>query len=455
MQMQLPPPQGAAPTAKGDKWGAGGYIRFGLISVAILVGGLGTWSATAKLAGAVVAMGSLRVTAQQQVIQHPDGGVVGAILVEEGAMVEGGQVLVKLDGTSLQAELAALEGQLFELIARRGRLMAEQAEADEIVFDAELLEAAENDPEVKVLVDGQRALFRARRQTMDRELDVMEERQQQITEQITGTEAELAALQEQVGLIEDELVDLISLEERGLTTTERVVSRKRERARLAGQYGQMLAQNARLKGQISELEIEQLRMMDTRREEAITELREIGFRELELRQNRIQLREQLDRLEIRAPRAGVIYDKRVFAIKSVIRPADPIMFVVPTDTGLVIEVRVEPIDVDDVFLGQEAAVRFTALNARTTPELTGFVKKISADAFTDEATGAQFYKVEVELAPGEMAKFDEVEEELGEEIELVAGMPVEAHIRTGEQTPFTYMVKPMMDYIDRSLKEND
>lgn len=443
VQLQLGGPTESAPAP--DKWAARGHVRFGLFALLILVGGLGTWGAFAELAGAVVASGSLRVTAQQQVVQHPDGGVVGEILVREGDRVEGGSVLIRLDGTSLRAELAALEGQIFELMARRGRLTAEQTDADAITFDKELLEAAERDPDVHALVEGQRALYEARKRTMEREIEVLGERQSQIGEQITGTEAELDALKAQIALIEAELADLEGLADKGLTTTERVVSRKREKARLAGQLGQMLAQNARLKGQISELEIEQLRMLDARREEAIGELREIGFRELEFKQNRIQLRERLDRLDIRAPRGGIVYDLRIHALKAVVRPAEPVMFVVPTDTGLIVEARVEPIDIDNVYPGQETALRFSALNARTTPELWGNVTNISADAFSDEATGMQFYKVDVELKDGELAK-------LGEQ-ELVAGMPVETHIQTAMRTPIEYLTQPIVDYINRSMKE--
>ncbi|MEO0623058.1 MAG: HlyD family type I secretion periplasmic adaptor subunit [Pseudomonadota bacterium] len=444
-QLQLPGPGGAAPQKQPEQWSARGYIRFGLFSVFLLVGGLGTWGATAKLAGAVVASGTLRVTAQQQVVQHPDGGVVGAIHVKDGDVVEGGAVLVTLDGTSLTAELAALEGQLFELMARRGRLMAEQAEADRILFDEELLAVAEIDPEVRVLVDGQQSLFTARIQTMQREMSVMGERQGQISEQITGTEAELEALQQQLDLIEEELVAALDLLAKGLIQKSRVLSLQREAARLKGEVGQMIAQNAQLKGQISEIEIEQLRMMDTRREEAITQLREIGYRELELKQNRIQLKEQLDRLDIRAPRAGVIYDSQVHALKAVIRPADPLMYVVPTDTGMTIEARVDTIDIDSVYIGQDTALRFSAFNSRTTPELKGHVVKMSADSFTDEATGQQFYKVEVALEEGELEKL--------EGLELVAGMPVETHIQTEERTPLNYMVRPLTDYLGRALKE--
>jgi HlyD family secretion protein len=445
MTAQIQGPAVDPAIAAREKWSGRGFIRFGLFSVFLLVGGLGTWSATARLAGAVVANGQLRVTAQQQVVQHLDGGVVGEILVAEGDRVEGGETLIRLDGTSMRAELAALEGQLYELMARRGRLMAEQAELDKITFDKELVAAAEADPDVAILVDGQRALFEARRQTLTREISVMDERKAQIREQIEGAEAEIAALKRQSELIEEELVGMRKLFDGGLARKDRINSLEREAARLQGQSGQMTAQTAQLKGRISELEIEQLRMMDSRREEAIAELREIGFRELDLKQKRIQLREQLSRLDITAPRAGIVYDLRVHAIRSVIRPADAVMFIVPTDTGMVIEARVEPIDVDQVFIGQEAALRFSAFNSRTTPELVGKVTRISADAFTDENTGVQYYKVDVELKPGELDKL--------EGLELVAGMPVETHIQTGERTPLNYMVKPLTDYLSRAMKE--
>ena len=428
-----------------DKWSAKGFIIFGLICVLILAGGFGTWAATARLAGAVVASGQLRVTAQQQVVQHPDGGVVDEILVEEGDQVEGGQVLIRLDGQAKRSELAALEGQLFELLARRGRLLAEQSQRPDIVFDKELLEAAENNPEIERLVQGQRALFAARRATLSSQLGVMEERQSQLREQIEGVESELAALVDQRALIEEELKGQLRLQEQGLARADRVLSLKREKSRLSGQAGQLRAKKAQLKGQISETKIEMARMRDKRIEESVTQLREIGFRILDLREQRIRLKEELERLAIRAPRAGIVYDLKVHALKSVIRPADPVMFIVPVDTGMVVEVRVNPIDIDSVFLGQDATMRFSAFSSRTTPELKGTVVNKSADSFTDENTGERFFKVDVKPKEGELAKL--------EDKELVAGMPVEAFIQTGRRTPLNYIVKPMTDYINRAWRE--
>jgi membrane fusion protein, type I secretion system len=428
-----------------DGWSAGGYIRFGIFAVVLLAGGLGGWAATAKLKGAVISFGQLRVESQRQVVQHLDGGIVSEILVREGDMVAAGDVLIRLDGTALQSELAVLESQLFELMARRARLFAEQTEMPTLSFDSELLAVAATDPEVQKLVDGQLSLFEARRRTLAREVEVMQERQDQIREQITGSEAELQSLVRQDELIASELVGQRQLLEKGLAQASRVLSLEREAARLTGQRGQMVSQTAQLKGQISELEIDLLRQMAARREEAITNLRDLGFRELELKERRIALNERLSRLDVRAPLDGTVLDMSVFALKSVVRAAEPILYIVPSGSALVVDALIEPINIDSVGAGQDAVLRFSAFNSRTTPELMGTVFKISPDAVLDEQTRRSFYRAEVLLKDGELAKLE------GQE--LVAGMPVEVFIQTGERTPLNYLLKPILDYFNRAVRE--
>jgi HlyD family secretion protein len=428
-----------------DGWGAGGYIRFGILCVVLLAVGLGGWGATAKLKGAVISSGHLRVESQRQVVQHPDGGVVDEILVREGNLVAAGAVLIRLDGTALKSELAVMESQLYELMARRGRLVAEQTDQKSIIFDAELLAVAETNTEVRNLIDGQQALFDARRHTMEREIEVMRERQVQIDEQITGSVAESEALQRQSELIEQELVGQRTLLAKGLAQASRVLSLEREAARLGGQRGQMMAQTAQLKGQVSELEIELLRLGASRREEAITTLRDLGFRELELKERRIAQTEQLSRLDVRAPLAGIVLDMTVFALKSVVRAAEPILYIVPSDSALVVDAQVDPIHIDTVRVGQDAVLNFSAFNTRTTPQLFGAISKVSPDAFVDEATKRSFYRAEVLLKDGELAKL--------EGLELIAGMPVEVFIQTGERTPINYLLKPITDYFNRAMRE--
>lgn len=429
----------------GDGWSASGYIGFGFFCVIILGAGLGGWAATAKLQGAVIAPGQMQVESRRQVVQHPDGGVVGEILAREGDLVEAGDVLVRLDGTKLRSELVVVESQLYELMARRGRLAAEQADRDKVTFDPELVEVAEGDAGVRSLLDGQRALFEARRRTMAREIEVMRERQEQIREQIVGSEAEVASLGRQRELIAEELESQRELLRKGLAQASRVLALEREAARLDGQRGRLVAQTAQLRGEISEIEIELLRLRATRREEALAELRDLGFRELELAERRIALKEQLSRLDVRAPVGGVVLDMTVHALKAVVRPAEPILHIVPTDSALVIDAEVDPTHIDTVHAGQEAVLRFPAFNTRTTPVLYGTVSRVSPDAFVDEETRRSFYRAEVVLGEGEVAKLE------GQQ--LVAGMPVEVFIQTGERTPIEYLVKPITDYFNRAMRE--
>ncbi|MEM6489803.1 MAG: HlyD family type I secretion periplasmic adaptor subunit [Pseudomonadota bacterium] len=428
-----------------DGWAGRGFWLVGMISVLVLGGGFGGWAATATLAGAVVSQGQLRVESQRQVVQHAEGGIVGQILVTEGEQVEAGETLIRLDGTSVESELAALESQLFEIMARRGRLQAEQAGRDTILFDPELMAVAAEQPEVAALVDGQRSLFEARRRSVESELKVFDERQAQIEQQIQGVEAEIAALVRQKELAGDELADVQGLADKGLARRDRLMALEREAARLLGQEGQRIARKAELYGSISELEEEQLRVEASRREEAISELRELGFRELELRERRIQLQDRRARLDIRAPMTGYVYDMQVFALKAVIQGAEPVLYIVPSDSSLIVEARVEPANIDQVYEGQEAVLRLVAFNARTTPEIFGTVVNISADAFVQESTGQSFYKVDVSIRPEEFAKL--------EGKDLVAGMPVEVYLQTGERTPLAYLVKPMTDYVNRAWRE--
>jgi len=428
-----------------DGWSARGYIRLGLFCVILLGAGLGGWAATARLQGAVIASGQLQVESRRQVVQHPDGGVVEEILVREGDLVQAGDVLVRLDGTNLRSELAVLESKLYELMARRGRLVAEQTDRETIRFDPELIEVAKANPNVQALLDGQQALFAARLKTMGREIEVMRERQGQIREQITGSKAEIASLDRQRALIAEELDSQRGLLDKGLAQASRVLALEREAARLDGERGRLVAQTAKLKGEASQLEIEILRLRATRREEAITKLRDLGYRELELEERRLALKEQLSRLDVRAPVGGVVLDMSVHALQAVIRPAEPILHIVPTDSALVVNAEINPTHIDSVHRGQEAVLRFSAFSTRTTPVLYGTVSKVSPDAFADEETRRSFYRAEILLKEGEVAKLE------GQE--LVAGMPVEVFIQTGERTPIQYLLKPITDYLSRAMRE--
>ncbi|MFY0619778.1 HlyD family type I secretion periplasmic adaptor subunit [Shimia sp.] len=429
------------------RWTARAPMTLGIVSLLVFVFGFGAWAVGTEIAGAIVASGRVEVDRNRQVVQHIDGGIITEIAVDEGDQVTQGQLLLLLDDVDLLSELVVTEGQLWELMARRGRLEAERDSADDVIFDPELKSAARENKDVKGFTDGQVRLFEARRDTFDRNMDQMGKRVAQIVSQIQGVDAQSVALQRQLELIQDELQDQQRLLDKGLAQATRVLALQREEASLSGRVGELIANRAQAEGRITEIEIELLKLETTRREEAITTLRDLRYRELELAERRRQLHQKMERLAIRAPVSGVVYGLNVFTPNSVVRPADPLLFIVPQDRPLVAAVQVPTIHVDQVYPGQSVSLRFSAFDQRVTPELIGRVVHISADAFQDEQTGATFYKAEIELAEGEVEK-------LPSDVFLLPGMPVDAFLRTQDQSPLVYLTKPLTDYFVKAFRES-
>lgn len=442
MNRQSPEPA----TGRGDGLATRRYLVFGFLALLVLVGGFGTWALTASLSGAVIAPSVLEVEQNRQVVQHPDGGVVAEILVREGSKVEAGDVLIRLDPTLLLSDRKILQDQLYEIIAREARLAAERDGTAEIAFPPELVSAAAAEAAIAELVEGQRRLFETRRQGEAAEEKRLAERTRQIEAQIEGVREQHKALKLELGFIREELSNQQKLLAQGLAQTSRVLELQRQEVNALGRMGELIALEAQHQGRITETELEILNLKNQRREKAVSQLRDLSYRRNELTEKLNALDERLSRLEIRAPTGGVVYGLTVFAERAVIKPAEPLLFIVPQDRPLVIAAQVSPVHIDEVYPRQAVALRLEALSSRTTPEVYGHVVKVSADAFIDERRGQRYYRAEIELDPGELKR-------LPEGTELLPGMPVTAFIRTADRTPMEYLLKPFTDYFKRSLRD--
>lgn len=432
-----------------NKWEfpIGWQVFTGICGLIVLLGGFGVWSVTANISGAVVTSGQIEVAQNRQVVQHLDGGMVTAIQVKEGDFVNVGDTLIQLDPNAIRSKLLITEGQLFEIMARRGRFEAERDKADKITFDPALEERAIKDDSVRKQKEGQSSLFAARKQTVSEAISQLGEQAKQIEEQIQGIIAQQAALERQLELIGEELISQKTLLERGLAQTSRVLGLQREDARLSGQNGQLRSQKAQAEGRITELNLEILALDTQRREEAITSIQDLQYREAELAEQRRALTEQLSRMDITAPVSGIIYGLSVFAPKSVVTAAQPLLYIVPQDRPLVIGIRIPPTHVDEVFVGQAVVLRMSSLNQRQSPELKGHITTISADAFVNQASGTSYYKAEIVMEDGQLNL-------LPEDLTLLPGMPVDAFIKTTDHTPLTYLIKPLSDYFTKALRES-
>lgn len=423
------------------------YIIIGLIVVAILVGGVGRWFATAELAGAIISSGSIKVKNNRQIIQHPYGGVVEDIYVAEGDQVTEGKVLMRFEASELTTEMQIVSSQLAEVLARTARLQAERDGANAVAFPAMLGDLRTDNTDVDELIEGQQRLFESRATNMAARKTQVQKRIEQIINQIEGLTAQRTSVSEQFDLIGQELQNQEKLLAQGLAQATRVLGLQREKARLGGVRGQLQADTARAEGQITELELEILNLDSRLREEAITSLRDLQIRLLELSERRNQIKQRLDRLDVRAPLDGTVYDLNVFARKAVIRAADPLMYLIPQGQVLTVEVKVLPADIEQIFIGQKVDMKFSSFSRRTTPDLFGTVTTISADTFIDERSGVQFYLLEIAIQEGEIEK-------LPEGAVLIPGMPVDVFIETQSRTPLEYLLQPFQDYIDRAFRES-
>ena len=427
-------------------WSARSPVILGVLTILVLVGGFGVWATMTTLSGAIVASGRIEVELNRQIVQHPDGGVVSEINVVEGAQVAAGDVLIRLDGSLLQSERVIVVGQLYELTARRARLIAERDGLEALALPEALTVLAATDPEVADVIDGQTRLFFAKLETAAQTAEQLRRRIAQIQSQIDGVDAQSVAVQTQLALIASELASQQSLLDRGLAQATTVLALEREQARLSGITGELAASRAQAEGRITEIELQISLLTSGRVEDAENELRSIGPPLMELAERQRALDERIARLDVRAPVSGVVLGLAVTTPRAVIRPADPLLYLVPQDRPLVIAAQVPPIHIDQVHVGQSVELVFSSFSSRTTPHLRGKVMVISADAFSDQVSGASYYRAEIILDDGEVAKLN------GQA--LLPGMPVETFIQTEARTPLAYLLKPFTDYFTMAFRES-
>jgi HlyD family secretion protein len=421
----------------------------GLAVTVVLVGGVGGWAATAQLAGAVIAPGTIVVETNVKKVQHPTGGVVGEILVKEGSPVEAGQVVLRLDDTVTKATLGVVRSQLDELMARQARLVAEREDAETIVFPQELTDRR-GDTGVATAVSGEEKLFEARRSARTGQRSQLRERIAQTNEEIRGLSAQRAAKETENELIGKELVGVADLYQKNLVSISRYTQLQRDQTKLHGERGQLIADSARARGKISETELQIIQLDQDFRTDVLKDLRESQGKIAELKERVTAAEDQLKRVELRAPQAGIVHQLSVHTVGGVIGNAETIMQIVPRADDLVLEAKIAPSDVDQVALGAKVTVRIMASNQRTTPDVAGFVTRISADLNRDQQGNSgqpapAYYTIRISLPAEEVARL--------KDIRLIPGMPAEAFIQTHERTPLEFLLKPLHEQIARTFRE--
>lgn len=410
-----------------------------------LVGGVGAAAAYAEIGGAVLGSGTVIVQGRAKHVQHRDGGIVGEILVKEGQMVEAGQLLFRLDDTVAKASLGIIDTQLQQLQAQEARLLAEQAGGSvSLQFPSELMNAAE--VRSALVMKGQEELYLSRRATRDGMKAQLDEQVGQLRDKAAALEAQRSAVAENVELLKEQIEDADHLHKKGLMVDSQLIAIRRENASLLGSMASLAAEIAEARQAISQAKLQLAQVDEQFYESVLVELDQKQTEIAKLKDERIAAVDRLERLDIHAPIGGYLHQLEVHTIGGIISAGERLVSVIAADDELIVEAKIAPNDVDQVAPNQEARLRLTGLDRRTTPELYADVMDVSADLTTDQHSGMSYYVVRLRID-------DDDVEKVGAE-NLRPGMPVEVFVSTGTRSILSYLVKPITDQIQHAMRES-
>lgn len=419
-----------------------GQVILGFFTICFLIFGVGAWAATSSLSGAVIAQGLIVINKNVKKVQHRDGGIISQINVQNGDKVKAGDVLLKIDDTQLQSELGIIQSQLTELTARSARLSTEINGFKKINFPVEF--SKKSNHAAKVL-KAEKRLFEISNAHKERQKEQLGSQIEQLRQEISGIQSQRNSKKSQLKLIKKELIQIKILYRKKLTAINRVYALEREEKRLDGEYGGLVAQIARTNGKISEIKMQILSIDEGARLQAQKDLRSSEARIAELSEREFAAIDRLKRTNLIAPRSGIVHELEVHTIGGVITSAETVLVIVPIEEGVKIEAKIIPTDIDQVYVGRTAKLRFSAFSQQITPELDGKVVQVSADVSTDDVSSQPYYLVRIEIDKKSDIQIDQ--------LKLVPGMPVEIFISTGDRTALSYLTKPITDQLRRAFRE--
>lgn len=415
---------------------AAGIVRNGLLLIAGCLVAFGAWAYYAPLSGAIIAPGFVKVDLNRKVVQHQEGGIVRAIRVRDGDLVAEGEELLLLDDVRIDAQLDLLRTQLDAERAKAARLEAERTLAARPAFPKRL--------EKKEFIAREEALFRARREALDSQIEVLRRQIRETTEEAEALAQQIVAEEKALRLQKDELAANERLLEQGYVQKTRLLTLQRAVAEYEARHGERRAELSRARQRASELEFRILQMRNAYVQTATDELKESTARTFDLEERIRPSRDASQRQRITAPIAGEVVGLRVFTSGSVIGPREVLMEIVPKEKRLIIEARIRPEDINHVRSGSAADIRLTAYQSRSTPLVPGAVTYVSGDRLVDPQTGAAYYIVHIDVPekPLEASR-----------LRLQAGMPAEVFIRTEARTALDYLLAPVTSFLRRSMRE--
>ena len=426
-QNEFSPDQRARPT-----------ILIGLVLMVVLFGIVGLWAALVPLESGAIAPGRVMSESNRKEIQHLEGGIIKEILVKDGDVVKAGQALVRLDATNAKAKSDQVLGQYLAAKASESRLIAERDNKPTITFPDEYLKQEAANAKVKDALDTQRRLFATRREALEGQISVLNQKIAQSGEEIRGLREQIAADNTQISLLTQEIATVEGLLKTGDALKPRLLALQRQQADLMGRRGESQAMVSRANQTINESKISILNLKNESLNKIVAELKDTQVQLSSLEEQARSTSDIARRVEVTAPIAGTITGLAVHTIGGVVAPGLTLMYLIPSDDRLIVEAHVGPQDIDVVHAGLVAQVRLTAFKSRYLHPVKGTVITVAADRTDDKNNNESYYVARVEIEQRELT-------DLGKDIKLTSGMPADVLIVTGTRTMLSYIMRPIRE----------
>jgi epimerase transport system membrane fusion protein len=425
------------------------FRRAGYLIVIIVFFGLGGWAALAPIASAAYAPGKLRVESNRQTIQHLEGGIVKSLRVRDGDQVEKDQVVMVLDDTQSKSQLEIVQGQYYSALAREARLKAQRDLQEKITFPPQLLEH-KDDRRVAEAIDVQEQTFVARNEAYKNEIKLYKQQVRQLNSQLKGLVSQKEASQRLLASFETEHKDLKDLAKKGFAERQQVRLLQREVSGNQGTLGDFVARIAATRSEVVSAKLQSLQLQKEMQREVAGELDTVQERLYQLVEQLQIVKDTLSRTVIRAPQTGIVYELAIHTVGAVIQQGAMLMEIVPQSERLIVEAQVSLLDIDRVTVGQQADINFSAFKSRETKKIQGRIINLSADSIISERNR--------DMPPYYLAIIEITEEGLTQlkdnDLELIAGMPADTFIFTGERTFLQYLTDPLLNTVARSFIED-
>lgn len=420
-------------------------IRWGLAVLLIGFGGFALWAGLAPLGAGIPAEGVVVVSGNRKIVQHLQGGIIDEILVKEGDRVKAEEVLLRLNPTQPQAEQGIVSTQYITAKATEARLLAERDGLSEIVYDPDFLARFKDDERFKNTAVAQERLFQTRRDALQGEIAILRENQRGAEAQLKGLTQVQSSRKTQIDFINRELKGVRELAKDGYLPRNRMFELERDAAQLEAALSNDMVEAGRVRNQIAELKLRVLQRSQDYQKEVQSMLSDVQKEAAALHDRLASLDFTLANTQIRSPIDGIVQNVQTHTVGGVIGPGATLMEVVPEGDAYLIQAQVPVQAIDQLHVGLPVDITFPAFNHASTPNIPGTVLTVSADRLVDEATRMPYYRAQIEVTPEGM---DMLKDNL-----IRAGMPTSVMIRTGERTMLSYLLKPLLDRMLKSFKE--